>query len=266
MSNNSEERKTNKEKIMELNKRLMSEGKEPIYHGVKFENIKNLFEGGFLESRTYHRYWKDGLRRKENWKDYKESYWKFGWCLSRSYEVAVNFGFLVFVFDRRSLKNEFKIEPLAWNYHFSDNLPTPKHKKELEEFVVSKKTDICLEDIKRKKVQIEKELPEMYEQYKKMPALTKEDKLARKNFKEKIKESEKYLLVKEHEVLNQVHGKPLDFNKHMVGFFVNERVLEIYESNVGENKDFIELIKNHPKNLGTLDWEQMLGNKKKNKP
>ena len=253
---------------IELNKR----GITPLYHGIKYEYInKLLLEDKELESRTYHRYWSDGLARKEHWDSYEDSCWKFGWACSRDFKIALNFGALICVFDRDKVKKHFSVEPFAWNYHIKKeyNIKSDNHKQEKEEFIVSKKTNICIREIELKKNLIESLiLPNMYEIYKKMEKQTPEGKKSRRLYKKEIKEFEKKLLINPNKLLDDPQGRSLNLKDVLIGFYLNDNVCGIYDGRFlnQENENemgFINKLKNHPLYLGTLNTIQMEMEQKK---
>lgn len=256
----------NKNIIMRNNKKFIEQGADVIFHGIKFHIIKEVLEKDFLEPRTFHRYWKDGLRRKENWKDYEDSYWKSGWSMTREANVALNFGALVFVFDKNKIKQRNKVEPIAWNFHFSDakdRVREINHKKEAEEFVVSEYTDISLGKIEKRKKEIEeKELPEMYQTYKSLPKETNEEKAVRKKYKEQIKKAEEFLLIKTSKLLDEPIGKNLNISGNCLGFYLDDFTCSIYDGRYDgeikvENLKVMNELKKHPLFLGMLNENKM---------
>lgn len=251
--------------VNKVNNNFISQGVDVVFYGLKFEFIKNALELDYLEAKTYQRYWKDGLRRKENHDGYEDSYWKSGWSMTRDLSIALDAGAIVFVFDKNKIKNHFKVEPFAWNYHFSDKYKrTIHHKKELEEFVVSEYTDISIGKIERRKKDLEETiLPNMYQIYKSMPKETTEDKKARKKYKELIKKEEEFLLIKTHTLLDKPSGRNLSISDNMLGFYLNDFNCSIYDGRYDgkihmEQMKFINQLKKHSKYLGLLNQQKLL--------
>lgn len=251
--------------LVQKNKKFISQNVDIIFHGLKHEFIEKILDQDYIEPKTYQRYWKDGFRRKENWNDYEDSYWKSGWSMTRDINVALNFGSIVFAFDKNKIKQHFKVEPFAWNYHFSDEYAINiNHKKEREEFVVSEYTEISIGLIeKRKKELEEKILPAMYEEYKKMAKETTEDKKARKKYKELIKKEEEFLISKSNTLLDIPRGKKLNLSENMLGFYLDDFTCAIFDGRYDgkikiEELKFFNELKKHPKFLGLLNQEKLL--------
>lgn len=253
---------SNIKKLYEDNKKFIKKGIVPIYHGIDYEHIGKIFSTQELEPRNTQRYWSDGLIRKENWDNYNDSYWSFGWALTRSASVALEFGALVMVFDRNKLANNFKLIPSAWNYHFNDEYERKiNHKKEKEEFMLSKKSMLSKNLIEKEKKDLEENvLPTLYQTYKLLPKTTSKEKRIKKLFKEMIEEKEKKLMLNFSNLLDIPQGKNLDLKKYMIGFYLNNDIVSIYEES---NDELIKELKKNPLYLGDLNDNRIL---KKMKP
>lgn len=83
------------------------------------------------------RYWPDGVRRKDDDPEYRNSFWMKGLSMTRDFEYAKMWGDVVMVFDQRLLSQRHKIEPFNWGFSIPGG---NHHKREREEFVVLKKT------------------------------------------------------------------------------------------------------------------------------
>ena len=118
--------------------------KNILFHALKFEYALNALRDDKIQGRTTQRYWKDGLRRKDNDPQYEDSFWMKGFSCTRDFEFAKNWGAIVFVFDKDKIKESKKIVPYAWNYMRKHC--TPDHKKEREEFVILKKLESTLKN------------------------------------------------------------------------------------------------------------------------
>lgn len=255
--------KENIKKIVKHQIELEKNGITPLYHGVSFQYVNNIFKNGFLECRTPHRYWSDGLRRKDDNEQYEDSYWKVGTCFSRNFEIALNFGGIVFVVDKNKLKQNFKIEPIAWNYHISSkSVRMPNHKKEREEFLIGEKTNICLKKIKEEKDEIMKEMDSLEDLYFFMPENTEEEKSKKLSMKQHIDKLYDKLSVDPFDLLKEVRGN-IDLDKYMIGFYLNKSILDIYKNN-SEYQKLFDKLKNHEKFFGFLN-EEPISLKQKNK-
>lgn len=105
-----------------------------LFHGMQLEFAFQALRRDSLEGRTIQRFWPDGRRRKDNDKDYNDSYWFKGLSMTRDVRFAQSWGSVVLKLDRTKIANTYKIIPYNWGYSIpADN----HHKKEREDFVVT---------------------------------------------------------------------------------------------------------------------------------
>lgn len=119
-----------------------------LYHGISHENFEKWL---FLESKigtTSQRYWHDGKIRDDSSLDYEDSYWMFGWSMSRDKYLASKFADVLIIFDKNYIKNRFEIRPLSWSYRVSKG--SGYFKREREDFIVGYKNKETFEETKEK--------------------------------------------------------------------------------------------------------------------
>lgn len=114
--------------ILALNK------KDVLWHGLEVDHFISAYERNALFPYTSHRFWSKGERLKEDHPNYEKSSFKYGWSMTREFEKAEKHGNIVIAFSKERIRQNFKIEPIAWNFLFSKNR---HHKQEKEEFVLS---------------------------------------------------------------------------------------------------------------------------------
>lgn len=117
-----------------------------LYHGIRHENFEKWLFLGSKIGTTSQRYWHDGKIRDDSHHDYEQSYWMFGWSMSRDKYLASKFADILIVFDRDYIKERFEIRPLSWSYRVSKG--SGYFKKEREDFVVGYKNQETMEETK----------------------------------------------------------------------------------------------------------------------
>lgn len=108
--------------------------KNYLYHAMDFDQARQALENNKLEGYTHQRYWKDGIRRKDDDPNYEDSYTMKGVCLTREFKFALGWGRIILILDKERIKNNNKLIPYSWNYSIGGTYK-PHHKKEKEEFL-----------------------------------------------------------------------------------------------------------------------------------
>lgn len=124
----------------EANADITENAHAPLYHGMKYNHLVQALKADKLEGRTSQRFWGDGRRRTEDDPEYRNSYWMKGFSLTRDKKYAMGWSDTCLVLDQELLRQRFSIEPYAWNYHYSGKHGRRDHKKEREEFLITKKS------------------------------------------------------------------------------------------------------------------------------
>lgn len=135
-----------------------------LFHSVKAKNAVKQLDSGIIEGHTHQRYWPDGLRRKDNHPEYKDSFILKGISTTRDIEYAKGWGDVIYLLDKDKIRHHFKVIPYSWGYSIPQSI-TPymgqtlfhkfRHKREREEFVV-------LATIEKSFDQLEQEWIELY--------------------------------------------------------------------------------------------------------
>jgi hypothetical protein len=215
------------------NKIELKENYESLYHGVKLEVAVKIIESDEMKGSTTQRYWQDGKVRKDDDPDYETSKWMKGWSMTRSFDFAFLWSGIVFEFDKNDLKKDFEIKPISWNYTIGRGYEAD-HKKEKEEFVISKRTEMSTSDYERKVEEIQDKYYEEYKIDKDINKLRKSD----INFIDLLKKPE---------------GKKIKNVNHLIkSIYLSNSIVDSYGK---ENKD-IQKILSHPKFKGILEEEE----------
>jgi hypothetical protein len=125
---------------------IISEGRDaPLFRGYKDKEFAiKAIEDNEIVGSTTQRFWPDGKRRKDNEPDYQSSYWMKGASFTRDFNYAASWGCVVLEIDQIILTQRTKIMPLNWGY----SIPSGNdHKREREEFAITKKTPDTYNDI-----------------------------------------------------------------------------------------------------------------------
>lgn len=226
-----------------LNK--FNSSRQSLWHAISVENAAVRLNEGFLKPFTTHRYWSDGIRRKEHDPLYENSFWMYGWSMTRKKEYAFHWNSVVFEFDAEKIAHQFKIIPIAWNNLFSHR--TSFQKKEFEEFVLSTCINKSINDLKNEDDDRMNLLDKLYD----LPA-TAENEL-------KIRELEN--IPSWFSRWKSAYGKELVLDKCLKGIYINEEVLNIY-SNSKNDSELMQQITNHPLYKGVFEDPHTINRKK----
>jgi hypothetical protein len=150
------------EKVDFLKQKKLNSSKPSLWHAAKLKHAAQALDQGFLQAYTSHRYWPDGIRRKEDDPLYENSFWMYGWSMTRKREYAQGWSDVLFEFDADKIAETFKIEPLTWNNLFSHNKKMIK--KEFEEFVIAHYEPRSIDDMKSAEKDREIQYDKIYDQ------------------------------------------------------------------------------------------------------
>lgn len=221
--------KSKKEKnIINLNNLKVK--KDVLWHGIKLEHASEGITNGYLPARTTQRYWEDGRYLKDNHEDYEKSGWMFGWSTTRDRNYAGSWGDVVFLFDRKKIKDTFSIKPLSWNYRIAQG--SGYYKKEREDFIISYKDPRTLDEVQ--------------EDYYKI--------IDDENYDYKNSEFDNM-----YDYWYKHTGKTLDVSKNLIGILISDSTLNIY----GKDNVFIKNLMNHEKFLGIYNFDSCEKNMEK---
>lgn len=209
----------------------------PLYHGVKLDNVVKILEEEKLSARTTQRYWPDGLRRKDKDKQYQSSLVMKGWSTTRDFYFAGAWSDVVLVLDKDKIQQNFEIIPFSWNYSING---LTDHKKEREEFIVARKTGLTFDGLRD---EYEKLQDEMYEKYSKTG-----DKSILKSF-----EYEDYF-----HYLKKPESKTIPL-EHVKGFYISDDILKRFSKS-----EYLKTLIEHPLFKGTYDRKDVADKNKNN--
>jgi hypothetical protein len=214
--------------------------RQTLWHGLKVSHAAKQLEQGVLEAHTSHRYWPDGIRRKENDPLYEDSFWMYGWSMTRKREYACGWGSVVFELDAEKIAQSFEVMPISWNNLFSHHKTFQK--KEFEEFVISFKDNRTIQNLKDADIQRDNDI----------------DKLEQQQRKVDIDSPEYQALAQQIDALyakpswfkewENPKGRPLDLNKCLKGIYINEEDKKIFEG-----YEELAVIVNHPLYKGVFE-------------
>ena len=215
--------------------------RQSLWHAAKLENTATILENGYFEAHTSHRYWPDGIRRKEDDPLYENSYWMYGWSMTRQREYAQGWNGILFEFDAEKIAETFEIQPLAWNNLFKHNKKFVK--KEFEDFVIAHYEPRSIQDMKDFAEKRDEEIDELYD--KMYHSTTPED--VREKLKAKIDElqegSKSWV-----EDWKTPRGKKLSVDKCVRGIYIDEFIFDLYSKDHPNSDGYKKLLTiiNHP--------------------
>lgn len=213
----------------------LQSSRQSLWHAISVENASVRLEEGSLKPFTSHRYWGDGIRRKEDDPLYDDSYWMYGWSMTRKREYAFQWNSVVLEFDAEKIANQFKIIPIAWNNLFKHNKTFQK--KEFEEFILSKKIGKSILELKKEDEENDILLDKLYD----LPETEETEK--------KIKEISS--IPSWFHRWKSSYGKELNLSKCLKAIYINEEVLKLY-SQSKQDVEILQNIINHPLYKGTF--------------
>lgn len=225
-----------------LKDKKINSNRQSLWHATKVENAFLALKDGILQPHTSHRYWSDGVRRKESDPLYEDSYWMYGWSMTRKREYAAGWNHILLEFDAEKIQNTFEIQPLAWNNLFAHNKTMVK--KEFEEFVIAHYEPITINQLKQQQEAKTTYIDELYDQL----------------YSSKISEEEKQNL---QILLDQANkedcswlkkwqtpkGKPMSVDKCLVGIYMSEFIANLILNNDDTKSDSYKKMKSiidHP--------------------
>lgn len=200
--------------------RTINTSKPSLWHATKLKNGAQALNDGFLQPYTSHRYWLDGIRRKEDDPQYENSCWMYGWSMTRKREYAQAWSEVLFEFDSDKIGETFKIEPIAWNNLFKHNKSMAK--KEFEEFVIAHYEPRSIEDMKQAEIKRDEQFDNLYDQL--YSVKNEADREAVQGQLDKLKESS----ISWVEDWRKPRGKPLVVDKCVKGIYLNEFSFNLY--------------------------------------
>lgn len=230
------ENKLVEEKYFLTNNIENKSSRQSLWHGIKIENAKTALENMKLEPHTSQRYWPDGKRLKDDHPNYEDSFWMYGWSMTRKKEYAMNWAGVVFEFDHEKIQQQFEIKPFAWNFLFKHNKGIQK--KEFEEFVISSYFEKSIPQLKREQEEKDVLIDSIYESISKEKDEIIKEKL--KNQRDKLLDIPSWM-----NIWQSPKGRSLDLNSCLKGVYIDEFLIGL---NCKEN-DFII---NHPKFKGVF--------------
>lgn len=193
--------------------------RQNVWHAMTFENAEKAVDEMVLKPYTSQRYWPDGRRRKDNEPDYEDSYWMYGWSMTRNKEFAMNWKGVVLELDLSEIKHRFQVKPFSWNYlmtHKADN------RKEHEEFVVAAYVAKSIPQLKQEDEDISEQIDELYDL-----TMTEKDPDKLKEIREEIERL--------HAIPSWFsrwsdfpYGRELDLNKCLKGIHIDINDLKYY--------------------------------------
>lgn len=214
-----------------------------LWHGVNGHNVLDILKQGYFEPRTSHRFWADGIRRKDNDAAYEDSKWMYGWSMSRDLTVSRGFGDILFVFEKAEIQKQFKVKPYCWGFSMRHSF---SHKREKEDFVLSGGVVNSKNSYEQRYAELEKELDSLENIiYSKEKTLDQKD-AARLSLAEVEAEMDKTNFMRD---FCNPHGKNLPVSKAK-GFFINiskESIMDESELSA-DHKKMME----HPMFLGFI--------------
>lgn len=191
-----------------------------LWHSIKHQNIADIFANGFLEARTTHRYWRNGMVYRDNQGEvYENSHYMKGWSMTRDKDYAFGWGAVTFLFDWEALKRDFKMKTISWSYrgaYCNDNFD-----KEREEFVISDFMNQTIEEIKEEYFEIGDKIY---------------DEQGREAFEKWRDENGSDYI----EYWQRKGSRKIEFSKYLKGIFVCKESYDIYKG-----RDF-DVVINHP--------------------
>jgi hypothetical protein len=189
-----------------------------------------------LDPHTSQRYWPEGKRLKDDHPEYEDSYWMYGWSMTRKKEYAMNWAGVVFEFDHEKIQQQFEIKPFSWNFLFNHNKVMKK--KEFEEFVISSYFEKSIPQLKKEQETRHERMDEIDDQ------LWKEDdetiKARLNNERLQLSAVPSWM-----DIWQSPKGRSLDLNICLKGIYVDEFLVKLYPKE-------IEIIMNHPKFKGVF--------------
>lgn len=145
-------------------KLLIEDNISPLFHALKSSYAKKALEENKLGGYSHQRYWKGGIRYKDDHPNYENSDYIRGISTTRDIEYASKWNEIIFVFDSNKLKQKYKIIPYNWGFLIGGNYKQKSIKREKEEYVVTGISlikdieDLDNEDYRSRNVQIMKML------------------------------------------------------------------------------------------------------------
>lgn len=214
--------------------------RQTLWHGLKVSHASAQLQAGILEAHTSHRYWPDGIRRKEHDPLYEDSFWMYGWSMTRKREYACSWGAVVFELDAEKIAQSFEIMPISWNNLFSHHKGFQK--KEFEEFVITFRDNRTINQLKEADVWRDEEIDRLEARQRKFDIDTPEH--------QQLSEQINALWARPSwfKEWERPKGKPLDLNKCLTGIYINEEDFKIFQGS-----EELEVIVNHPLYKGMFE-------------
>lgn len=194
--------------------------RQTVWHGMKVEHAKTALTEKFLTPFTKHRYWEDGRRRRDNEKDYEDSFWMYGWSTTRDKNYAMNWGSVVLELDLDQIKTKFKVQQISWGFLLNSN-KNRNFRKEVEEFIIAKKIPKSLQSIKDYCNNIDIRLDTLYDK-KTQPNLSQNELSIIESEIEKLEKEEANWFT----IWNTPQGNKINLDKCLKGIYLSLDCLE----------------------------------------
>ena len=217
--------------MMRYNEIITESSRASLWHALKVKHASHFLSLGFIEGRTWQRYWADGRRRTEHEPDYEDSFLMKGISTTRNRRFARKWSDVVFELDWATIQRNYKIIPYSWGFHM--NKPgeyTSNHKREQEEFVVTSFLEKTYDQMKQEYFDERDRLENEAE--------TSGDWTAYDTWK---KHSPNYI-----DHIQKPAGKPINLNQTLLGITIDAGIVSIY----GETNVDVKYVLSHPKFRG----------------
>lgn len=217
----------------------INSNRQSLWHAIHLKNIHSVLKNNKLDPYTSHRYWADGKRRKEDDPLYEDSFWMYGWSMTRKKEYAFNWNGIVLELDTDKIAHNFEIMPISWNNLFTHNKTFQK--KEFEEFVIAHYEPRSIATMKKQEEERHELFDNIYTDL--MNAKNKEEEENLQGQIDKLREEDKSWI----EDWRKPRGKSIDLKKCLKGIYLDKFNYDILmDSTYPEQKETLEMIITHP--------------------
>lgn len=135
-------------------KDLKNLGTSLLYHAIKSDRAITALAENKLGGYSFQRAWEGGKRLKDDDINYEKSDYLRGISTSRDIEYCAKWNDVIFVFDRKKIKDKYKILPYNWGYSIGHGYNQGSNvKREREEFIITGFNENIKKDPKNLKFQ-----------------------------------------------------------------------------------------------------------------
>lgn len=135
-------------------KDLKKLGTSLLYHAIKSDRAIVALTENKLGGYSFQRAWEGGKRLKDDDINYEKSDYLRGISTSRDIEYCAKWNDVIFVFDRKKIKDKYKILPYNWGYSIGHGYNQGSNvKREREEFIITGFNENIKKDPKNLKFQ-----------------------------------------------------------------------------------------------------------------